>query len=288
MKLRKYFILIINLLAGLVSYSQSVADVVGFADDEFAKGNFAIAAQEYNRALFFGSDRTDVLSLQIGHCYTELSNYQMAADFYDHAYKYSNDDSIKNESSLGKAFCLLLQKMNLQAIEELLYITDNANKEQKIKMHYLKGIAYFGMKEDTLACDEMKNVLELSGYSESDTVSNLLLAEFDKVYRYNKRYNPNRGYIMSAIIPGSGQMSVGAIKEGINSMLLIAGLYFFAFEIIKSYSFIDAVITLLPWLQRYYMGGMDKAKGLAISKIEVKRYESYQKILELTTPEYYR
>jgi hypothetical protein len=35
---------------------KTVSEVVAFADTEFEKGNYEIAAREYNRALFFGSE----------------------------------------------------------------------------------------------------------------------------------------------------------------------------------------------------------------------------------------
>jgi tetratricopeptide (TPR) repeat protein len=286
MKLRKYYILIISLLAALITNAQSVSDVVNFANAQFREGNYQIAAREYNRAFFFGYEHVDVVSLQIGHCYSELEDYTLAASFYDRAYKYSSSDSIKNESVLGKAYCLLLQNKNLQAIEELFNLSEGPIAPQLAQMHYLKGIAYYNLKDDSLAYKEFYAVLDVSG--ETDSLQTALTSEFKKVNRYQRRYNPMLSYIMSAFIPGSGQISVGAYKEGINSMVLVAGLAIIAIQIIKSFSFLDAAITLLPWVQRYYMGGMDKAKILAISKIEEKRYLSYQKIINLTTPPAYR
>jgi tetratricopeptide (TPR) repeat protein len=286
MKQKRYFILIINLLIVTFSFGQTVEDVVRFADEQFGKGNFQVAAQEYNRAFFFGYNKVDEVSMQIGHCYSELSNYNLAATFYDRAFKYSNSDSLKNEAVLGKTFCLIMQNKNLLALNELLYLSNQLNMQQQTGVHYLKGIAYYGLGEDTLAFEEFYSVLDNAGAN--DTLKTLLSSEFLKVYRYHKRFNPNRAYIISGLLPGSGQFSVGAFKEGINSMLLIAVLYFISIEIIRDYSFIDAAIAMFPWIQRYYMGGMDKAKGLAISKIEAKRYESYLHIIKLTTPETFR
>jgi tetratricopeptide (TPR) repeat protein len=286
MKLKRYFILIISLLNGVFVSAQSVSEVVSFADAQFSEGNYAIAAREYNRAFFFGYERVDVVSLQIGHCYVEMDDYVMAASFYDRAFKYSASDSIKNESVLGKAFCMLVQNKNLPALEELLYISDTPTLEQTAQMHYLKGIAYYNLEDDSLAFQEFFSVLDVA--NKADSLKDALSSEFEKVYRYKKWYSPMRSYIMSGIVPGSGQIAVGAYKEGINSMVLITGLTFIAIKIMSSYSFLDAAITLLPWVQRYYMGGMDKAKALAYTKIGDKRYLSYQKIIDLTTPQTFR
>jgi len=260
--------------------------VTAFADQQFASENFSIAAQEYNRALFFGSDRIDYLSLKIGHCYIEMAEYELAAGFYDRSYRYTVNDSMKNEAVLGKVFCLLMQSNNMQALSELLYLTDELSPAQEVQSLFLSGIAHYGLQNDTLAFEAFRKALECSG--STDSLTQALAQEFHDVFLYKKRYNPTRSYILSAIIPGSGQMAAGAIKEGINSMLLLTALWLLTFEVAVSFSVLDAIITFLPWFQRYYFGGMEKAKGLAESKIESKRYESYLRILELTTPPSYR
>ncbi|HUM89645.1 MAG TPA: hypothetical protein PKV50_08940 [Prolixibacteraceae bacterium] len=285
MKPKRYYILIISILFLVGANAQTVSEVVAFADTEFEKGNYEIAAREYNRALFFGSENVDVISLQIGHCYSEMEDYDLAAEFYDRAYKYSQNDSLKNESVVAKAFGMLVTNQYIKALEELLYFSENSSLEQKAQMHYLKGIAYYNTENDTLAYAEFLQVLD--AFPSSDSLRLLITQEFNNVQKYPKRYNPNRAYIMSALLPGSGQFSVGAVKEGFNSMLLITGLTIAAIQIVKHYTFLDAVLTLLPWIQRYYIGGMDKAKALAFNKIDKKRYESYLKIIEIATPPSY-
>lgn len=285
MKPKRYYILIISILLFVGANAQTVSEVVAFADTEFEKGNYEIAAREYNRALFFGSENVDVISLQIGHCYSEMEDYDLAAEFYDRAYKYSQNDSLKNESVVAKAFGMLVTNQHIKALEELLYFSENSSLEQKAQMHYLKGIAYYNTENDTLAYAEFLQVLD--AFPSSDSLRLLITQEFNNVQKYPKRYNPNRAYIMSALLPGSGQFSVGAVKEGFNSMLLITGLTIAAIQIVKHYTFLDAVLTLLPWIQRYYIGGMDKAKALAFNKIDKKRYESYLKIIEIATPPSY-
>lgn len=286
MKQNRFYILIISILLCASLKAQTVSDVVSFADEQFAEGNYSIAAQEYNRALYFGYDNADIVLLQIGNCYNQLEDYDLATGFYDRAYIQSKSDSLKNEAILGKTFSLILQKKNMQALNELLYFTNEINNNQQIKMHFLKGVASYGIKSDSAAFDEFKTVIALSELSDSTKI--LLEKEFKKVFKYQKRFSPNRTYVMSGIIPGSGQLSVGAIKDGLNSMALITGLYFIAVAIIKNYSVLDAIITLFPWIQRYYLGGMDKAKILAEEKIEKERYKSYERIIELTTPAGYR
>ena len=286
MKRKVFFILIINFSVLCSLKGQTVSDVVQFANREFEQGNYAIAAKEYNRALFFGYEKQDEISLQIARCYTELNELELATDFYNRAYRLSQNDSLKNEALLGNAFCFLLQEKYVLAISELFNLSDHPAKGQSIQAHFLKGIAHFGLQEDSIAYQEFVQTLEFN--EENELNKEQLKTEFEKVFKYHKRYNPKRTYVMSGIVPGSGQLSIGAVKEGINSMLLIGGLYLIAVGVIQNYSFWDAAIALFPWVQRYYLGGMDKAKELAISKIEAKRHESYLKIVDLTAPKAYK
>ena len=286
MKQKRYCILIISLIWSTFVPAQTVDDVVRLADTQFGQGNFANAAKEYNRAFFFGYNKQDELSLQIARCYTQLNQLELASDFYNKAYRLSGSDSIKDEALLGEAFGLLIQEKYVLAISELLNLSENASTQQKIQYHFLKGIAHYGIRDDSIAYTEFVQSLQLSGALTLN--GEILKTEFDKVFRYQKRYNPKRAYVMSGIVPGSGQLYTGAIKNGINSMLLIGGLYLIAINVARNYSFWDAAVALFPWVQRYYLGGMDKSKELAISKIESKRYESYLKIIELTAPNDYK
>lgn len=284
MKPSSFFILIIS-LSCLNLKAQTVSEVVEFANQQFEEENYAIAAKEYNRAFFFGYHPKDVLSLQIAHCYAQLTNYDLAATFYDKAYLFSNFDSIKDEAILGKSFCLLIQQKYVLALSELLNFSNNTSLVQKEQYHFQKAIAHYGINQDSSALYEFNEVIIVA--SKNDSISKALRSEFDKIFRYNKRFNPQRAYIMSALLPGSGQFSVGAFKEGLNSIVLITGLYLIAAQLTGLYSFWDAAIAIFPWIQRYYTGGMDKSKALAFSKIEAKRYESYLKIIELTAPTNY-
>lgn len=281
-----YFFLIISLTIGFTTSAQSVTEVVEFANRQFEAGNYTIASKEYNRAFFFGYEYKDILSLQIAKCYTQLGENELSKKFYDKAYLLSHTDSLKNEAILGKSFSLLIDEQFVLVISELFNLSDNATTNQQIRYHFIKGIAHFGINDDSTSLKEFQKIIPLSGLN--DSCATALQNEYNKLFRYQKKYNPTRAYIMSAIIPGSGQFSVGAVKEGINSMILIGALYLISFKVVALYSVLDAMIALFPWIQRYYIGGMDNAKAIANAKIKAKRYESYNNIIELTIPKNYQ
>lgn len=62
--------------------------------------------------------------------------------------------------------------------------------------------------------------------------------------------NPLLASVMSAIVPGTGQIYSGRIKEGINSIVLLGGLTAFCFAAP------EIIVLTAPTLSRYYWGGI--------------------------------
>ncbi|HKK81821.1 MAG TPA: hypothetical protein VJ909_06220 [Prolixibacteraceae bacterium] len=286
MKLKRYFFLVISMFAQSLVMGQSAEDVANFASQQFDEGNFAIASKAYNRALFFGYTDKAFAAQRIAECYTHLEQYKLAGDFYDKSYRFSESDSMKNEAILGKTFSLLMEEKFILGLRELLNFNENQNASQQASFHFLKGISYFGLKNDSVSFNEFIKIATHSPLQNIDT--SVVKSEFQKIFRYDKKYNPQRAYVMSGIIPGSGQFASGEFSAGLNSMLLIGGLYLVSLRVMHIYSFWDAVLAVFPWIQRYYLGGMEHSKQLAISKIDNKRYQSYLKILKASTPGRYK
>lgn len=283
MKQKIFFLLIFKLLLALNVVAQNTNEIFAFANQQFEQENYAIALKEYNRAFFFNYSDKGRLSLQIGHCYQKSNELDLAIDFYNKAFRLATSDSIKTEALLNNAFCYLVKSEFVLALNELYNIKNDVSAQQRIHYHFLSGIAHFGMENDSIAYSEFSEVLKRSNCEVES--QELLHSEFEKIYKVKKRYRPKVGYVMSGILPGSGQFYAGSVKDGINSMLLIGGLYFAAIKVMQYYSFWDGVVALFPWVQRYYLGGMDNAKKLTIEKGQAKRNESYEKIVELTYPE---
>lgn len=280
MKQSTFFFLIISLFTSFCVKAQTIDEVVGFANSKFDVGEYEIASTEYNRAYFLGYEQRDILLYKIAQCYFHTRQYDQAGKFFDRAYLASNNDSMKNEAVLAKTFCFIMNEEYKLSVAELLNLSENLCTEQQLQAHLLKGVAHYQLQEDLLSLNEFEDLLILA--ETPDSLVELLHTEFDQVFKYDKRYKPNRAYVLSAILPGLGQVSSGAYRDGINSFLLIGSLYAVALRVMYLYSFWDAALALLPWVQRYYLGGMEGAKEMAISKIESKRYESYIKIIELT------
>jgi tetratricopeptide (TPR) repeat protein len=269
------FLLIIN-LSSQPAFCQDLDEIVRFSDQLFAKGKYELAANEYNRALFFGSKEPDQICLKIANCYFKQQKFDQSIQFYDRTYFSSNADSIKTEAILGKSFALILEKNYVLALTEMMNIDSAKNNYHEVKLNFLRGIAYFGLHEDKLSETFFNKCLfQLSFKNDS-----VIKRDFYAIKKAEKRFNPRTAYFLSLVLPGTGQFYSGSIKEGLNSAILLDGLLFAAVLLAREYSTVTSFVTILPWFQRYYLGGANKAERLAHEKQLAKRNDIYQNILQ--------
>ncbi|MFA5329627.1 MAG: hypothetical protein WC384_17670 [Prolixibacteraceae bacterium] len=267
---------IINFLFAQSAFCQSLDEIVSFSDQQYEKGNYELAANEYNRALFFGYSEQDILCMKIANCYFNQNKLDQSAIFYDRAYFSSSSDSLKTEAILGKSFSLILEKNFILALSELMNIDSSNVADQNIRLNFMKGIAYFGLNEDDLARDAFnKCAAEFPGKNNARDFEK----EFADIRKSEKRFNPQTAWFMSLIVPGSGQLYSGAYKDAANSAVLLGGLIYLTVSFAAKYTFLEAVVLVLPWFQRYYMGGANKAERLTLEKQLRKRNDSYQAIM---------
>ena len=60
-------------------------------------------------------------------------------------------------------------------------------------------------------------------------------------------------------MPGLGQTVNGDAKDGLNSLLINGVLVVVFFNVQMNLTTLDATLSVLPWLGRYYVGGMGNA-----------------------------
>ena len=278
--LRKYAIfcsLIISILGATNLNAKQLDKLVSFADQQFELGNYKLAAMEYNRAIFFGDDRQDLLYLKIAESYFHLQNYPLSLAFFDKSYYASSADSIQSEAILGKSFCFILKDQYMLALAELMNLKDSLPVNQEIKASFYTGLAYFGTTDYPKAEAAFSSCLTTMN-KKADV--GLINQEFETISKSRKRYNPTTAWFLSLIIPGSGQLYSGEIKEAANSMVLLGGLIYITIRLSVNYSFFEAAITVLPWFQRYYIGGANRAERYAEETYQHKRYNAYLRILQ--------
>lgn len=274
-KLNRLFLVVFSFCLVTVGQGQTVDQLIEFADKKFEQGNYALAAKEYQRALFFGpKQQVGALNVSTGDCYFALKAYGKAHEYYGFAANLIRKDSLRGEVLLKKASCQMMLLQYNMAVFDLYSLPANIPASTEKKRQFLLGVAYYGMADYERAASAFQ--LAIPGDEQK-------IQQIVEVFANKKinRPNPNLAYWMSVFIPGSGQFYSGDIKNGLNSFLLSAGLIIVAFEIASNQSWIDSLLTVFPWWQRYYTGGYNSARSIAEHKRAENRAELYRIIYEI-------
>ena len=95
-----------------------------------------------------------------------------------------------------------------------------------------------------------------------------------------EKLNPKFYQTLSYILPGSGQILLGDVKESFNSLLLNGGLAVLFIHTANRLSFFDAVLSVVPWFYRYYAGGAKLTRTLALEKKDKRHRQNLAEIVQ--------
>lgn len=276
-KLSVFFILIFSLLGATKGHTQDLHQTFAFANELIESEQYERALLTFHRVLFFGegSYQEEIFN-HMGTCYYELEDYENAARYYDLAYFAEKNDSIKIELTFKKTSSLLLNKDYGYAQIELFNLPDNLNPYFSQKRNFYEGITYFGLGNFTESEKKFLQALS-SGNAEEKEEIKQIFKNLEKV----EKISPKKARILSMFIPGLGQVYAGDWQNGLNSFLLNAGFAVLAVQTAFQYSIWDVAISILPWYQRYHMGGYMGAERIAYEKIEREKGLIYSEILEV-------
>ena len=256
----------------------SQKQIISFDDaiKEFNSGNYEISLPYFKRIAFFESN--NILNLKyLADSYLNTKSYDNALVHYSLIYNISKNDSIKNEVIIEMAKTYILQEKYDYAKIEVLNIKEINQNFTDRKNYYLSIISFFKNE-----FENSKNYL-LQIRNLSDSSQRIINELYNNASKYYNRPNPKVASFLSMIVPGSGQLYSGKFKSGINSFLL-TGAALTAFTLINiRYSFLDAILGVFPYYQRYYTGGVINAQNMAENKIKMKKIETVKKINEIIT-----
>jgi len=239
-----------------------------YAQDQYAVGNIDIALKEYLRTYYF--DREGIyesLPSEIANCFVELNDYKHALDFYD---LYLNQPTISNSdrfsAQLRKSQINLLNNDPNTALVQLLSISTPNNIDDSNRYNFLLGFTYLVNSDIESGFSAINNLSYIQDSHREE------LQNFKKDLEKNLSTNHNIPRLMSAIIPGTGQIVNGELADAANSMLLTGGLLFLLVDVAKELTLLDALASVGPFYFRYYLGGINNAQSGSINK--EKRKES--------------
>jgi len=265
-------LILISLFLFVKVSGQNFRETLKFADNQFSSGDLTTALKTYQRALFFSEGEENLyIFRQLAQISFIKDDFAGAQEYYGLAYNQAENDSLRNELLFFKATCQIINRQYQFAIIDLLSVNDSALPVKRRLKFYL-GVCYFGL-------DDFKNAKSCFEYCVNDSDKQELEMLFSG--RKLSSPSPKAARILSMIIPGSGQVYSGDMKAGVNSLLLTSGLIALGINISVKYQLIDAIATVLPWYQRYYMGGIGKAEEIALSRRQARRNETYVAVLKL-------
>jgi len=254
------------------SKSANIESIISFGDSLFLKGNYINALNEYQRAYFFaGSELKSQLGGKIADCYLVLNDFQMARSFYDSVLFYSKNESQRISCEFQKILCFMKENNFGYALLKL----NNLEVEDEIQLQRRKnlyqGICYFGIGQY-----EASHQYFLNSISNTDTLRRLQLQHLYENQNVLKQPNSHAAIMLSLIIPGTGQFYSGDIKDGLNSLLLLSGIFYLG-TIVSS----SGLVLIVPLFCKYYIGGIVHTKQIADRKRNEKKYTYYANLMEI-------
>lgn len=255
--------------------AQDLQQTLEFAHQQYTTHQYQGAIKAYRRVLFFGIEEVGNQVFEpLANCYLAVGNAQAAHTYLDLAYANEAEDSLKNELLFKKATAFMLQGQYPYAQVELLNV-ESEGPYFLNKQAFYQGVIAFQLEKFDQAEDYFVSII--------DPADQEAITAIQQIFKDNarlKRFNPNKVRIMSAILPGLGQLYCGEYKDAINSLLLVGGLGVLFGYTTVNLSIGDALISIFPWYQRYFVGGYRRAYRLAEDKIKTDRADLYQHLLD--------
>jgi hypothetical protein len=246
--------LVFNLILNINMSAQSTT--VGFADNLYINQQYEYALKEYLRIYFLKRDHTSDLLLKISNLYSQLNQPEKSLKYAD-LYFFGNEDLNKKNDAIRTKILVFLKSKDYESA----LISANQLKEIDITSTDTKNF-YTGLCHLLQKTPQIKdNELLLLSYLSEDDKKNLIkkLDNFQKVHLKN----PYNAMFYSAIVPGLGQTLNGNLSDGLKSFMLMGTLGMIFIEVSQVLSFGDAIISVSPWMIRYFAGGMINASKQA-------------------------
>lgn len=274
----KNILLILFIFNINLGFCQDIKQSFDFANELYAKQDFVGATITYRRVIYFdkAEEYRKHCYKNIADCLYETHQYDEAADYYELAFFQQKTDSSKAEILLRKLSCYLLLNSFEYAQVELLNLPDKLSEEQKRRKIFYSALLNFSTEKYQESKKEFLMLIDSANIEGKMKVEQL----FIKNEKINK-LSPRKARILSMVVPGLGQFYAGDFKNGANSILLTAGIAVWGVTAaISSANPIDALITMVPWFQRYYSGGYKKAEIIAENQKKKRRAKVYNEILD--------
>lgn len=271
--MKNWIIYLISLLYAVTVTGQKQEESFQIALKNFHLEKYDLCIPYFKRVAFFESNNIENLNY-LAESYQKIKSYDNALVHYSLIYNLLTNDSLKNEVCFEMAKCYISEDKYEYAEIEILNIKELNNYFKSRKNYYL-FLIYLYKGEFELSKNYFLNISEFS-----DANINQIERSFSHLEKKIRRSNPKFASALSMVIPGSGQVYSGNFSSGINSLLLTTTALSIFTIISFRYSPIEAILSVFPYYQRYYIGGVLNA----INFVEEKNRIRYHKtVIELNS-----
>lgn len=239
------------------AYPQSPGTVpidIGYADKLYESANYKAALKEYLRVYYHDRDDKFFSVLEkISICCSEMGMQEKALKYINQYLRSrSLDPSAELESYYYKVR-LLLDKDPKLAIAELYQTRQKIIDTDPDRYYYYAAMSHY--MDDNY--EEAEKQVSLLSYSASLPRNEFIALSERMEKNRNKSHLAPR--LMSTIVPGLGQAVNGEVQDGINSALINGSMIWVFVYVARNLSLADAIISVTPYLGRFFIGGMKNA-----------------------------
>jgi hypothetical protein len=279
MILKKFFILIILFNTACnalyLCKAQTSEEAFLLAKSLYAEANYDQAILEANRAVFFNDSLKVPAFLFLSGCYEKKEMYYEAINCLTVAAEFEFNDSLYKDLVFRKINLYLRNKQPAYAFIELSQLNCDNSVYFSTRLDLYYTLAYFQISDfNNSEKYSEKLLMRYSGYD-----SCFLEKFFLKAIRNSERSTLIPA-LSSALLPGSGQLMNGYYRDAANSFVLnavLAAVTYISFVRLRP---LDAIITMFPFVHRYYLSNIFIARDMALSKKESVKVDMYNELLD--------
>ena len=246
-----------------ISFAQNIEQVDELAEHYRSVGEYEQAEASYHRIICFGNKQDRSKAMQkLGNLYLETGKKQQSVHYYRKALTTNPDNT---DLFFNYCFALLSSENYDIALTELAAFP--YKKKSKERYLLFKGMAHFYNGDNT----ESKLCL--------DSLTNIICpktkGKVDSIFAHSKHKNINVAQLLSAVIPGSGQIYAGDWKNGGKALMLNGALIALTAYIGIEYGVLQTAFSAFPRFFRYYTSNiLNAAKSAEKKNSEYKSQET--------------
>jgi len=238
----------------------------------YSEGRFFEASIEFERAIYYESDSNRIATCKYykSLCFKELGEYDRALEELGKVNMESLPDSIFLVFGYEKVLCSYLNEDLNQALHNI----DKVYQRFKDTLSILEFLPLNILCLNS--CREWNNAMILwNFYIDNSSLNDSVKKSFRQEVKilYDKKSVPEFYFVdkaerLSTYWPGSGQIYCGALPEGLFNLSINGTMLYYAFSQFYNKFYFTGYFVGLKLFNKFYSGGIRRAKSLAVEKNE--------------------